>query len=201
MSEAEANEMLAEELEAEEGNAVLEAEETAAEETTADETVETFENGSEVVSLIEAKLAERDAQAKEYLDRLQRTMAEFDNFRKRTVKEKSSMYENGAREVLEKLLPVIDNFQRAIGSIKEEEKESSLAQGIDMIYKQFKNVLTDIGVEEIAAKGTEFDPNLHHAVAHEENEAYGENEVVDVLQTGYTYKERVVRCAMVKVAN
>jgi len=143
----------------------------------------------------------KEAEAKENFNKWQRTLAEFDNFRKRTVKEKSMMYENGAKDVVEKLLPVLDNFERALNHMSEEEKNSAVAQGILMIYKQLLNTFNDLGIVEIDATGKEFDPNLHHAVSHEENDAYGENEVVEVLQKGFIYKERVIRHSMVRVAN
>ncbi len=139
--------------------------------------------------------------AKEYLDKLQRTMAEYDNFRKRTIKEKSQMYENGAKEVFEKIIPIVDNFERALSSITEEEKGSSFGQGIEMIYKQLIGTLNNLGVEEMNALHQTFDPNLHHAVSHEDDDTYGVNEVVEVFQKGYMYKERVLRFGMVKVAN
>ena len=150
---------------------------------------------------LKSMAAQKEKEAKDNLDKYQRTIAEFDNFRKRTLKEKTAMYENGSREVVDKLLPIIDNFERAMQSMSEEEKKSGLGQGIDMIYKQFINVLSDIGVEEIDAKGNPFDPNLHHAVLHEENPEFGENSVAEVLQKGYVYRERVLRHAMVKVVN
>ncbi len=143
----------------------------------------------------------KEAEAKEHLDRLQRTMAEFDNFRKRTLKEKSQMYENGAKDVLEKLLPVIDNFERALSCIKDDEKKQPFVKGVDMIYKQLMATLSDIGVEEIEAEGQEFDPNLHHAVSHEENDEYGDNQVAEVMQKGYLYRDQVLRYSMVKVVN
>lgn len=150
---------------------------------------------------LQAKLLKEEKLAKEYLDKLQRTMAEYDNFRKRTVKEKSQMYENGAKEVFEKIIPVVDNFERALESISEEEKDSTFVKGIEMIHKQLMTTLNDLGVEEMDALFKPFDPNKHHAVSHEENEEYGENEVIAVLQKGYMYKERVLRFSMVKVAN
>lgn len=150
---------------------------------------------------INDSLKAKQKEANDYLDKWQRTIAEFDNFRKRTMKEKTAMYENGSKEVLEKILPVIDNFERALISASEEEKNSSFVQGVDMIYKQLVGVLTEIGVEEIKALGEEFNPNLHHAVTHEDNEEYGENEVVEVFQKGYIYKDSVLRYSMVKVAN
>jgi molecular chaperone GrpE len=146
-------------------------------------------------------LKAKETEAKDYLDKLQRSVAEFDNFRKRTIKEKASMYENGSKDVLEKILPVIDNFERAFLSVDDEIKENGFVEGIDMIYKQLMGVMSELGVEEIKALGEEFNPNLHHAVTHEENEEYGENEVVEVFQKGYMIKESVLRYSMVKVAN
>lgn len=164
------------------------------------EECEVIEN-EDVVSELEKKLAEKEAIAKDYLDKLQRTMAEYDNFRKRTSKEKSQMYENGAKEVAEKFLPIIDNFERALGSVSDEEKGNAFVQGIEMIYKLLLNTMKDLGVEEIDALYKPFDPNLHHAVSHEENDNYGENEVIEVLQKGYMFKDRVLRFSMVRVAN
>ncbi|MDA3844961.1 MAG: nucleotide exchange factor GrpE [Vallitaleaceae bacterium] len=144
---------------------------------------------------------EKELEAKENFDKWKRTLAEFDNFRKRTIKEKSIMYENGTKDVVEKLLPVLDNFERALSHISEEEKDSAVAKGITMIYKQLLNTFNELGIVEIDATGKEFDPNLHHAVSHEESDEYGENEVVEVLQKGFIYKERVIRHSMVRVAN
>lgn len=157
--------------------------------------------GNDSIEILEKRLAEKEMIAKDYLDKLQRTMAEYDNFRKRTIKEKSQMYENGAKEVVEKFLPIIDNFERALGSVSEEENGSAFVQGIEMIYKLLLGTMKDLGVEEIDALYKTFDPNLHHAVSHEENDNYGENEVIEVLQKGYMFKERVLRFSMVKVAN
>lgn len=150
-----------------------------------------------LMQALEAKTAEN----KELTDRVQRTMAEFDNFRKRTIKEKASMYESGAKDILEKILPVIDNFERALSSLSDEDKSTAVAQGVEMIYKQFMGVLKDAGVEEIEALHQEFDPNLHHAVQHEENDKYDDNLVADVYQKGYKFKETILRHSMVKVVN
>jgi len=147
------------------------------------------------------ELAKAKAQLSESNDRFQRMMAEFDNFRKRTLKEKASMFENGAKEVLEKLLPVVDNFERALSHVTEDEKELGITQGVDKIYKQFISTLNELGVEEIDAHHKEFDPNFHHAVSHEENEDYDDNLVQEVYQKGYLYKESVLRYSMVKVVN
>ncbi|NDL68212.1 nucleotide exchange factor GrpE [Anaerotalea alkaliphila] len=147
------------------------------------------------------KNKEQEEAIRELTDRVQRTMAEFDNFRKRTAKEKAAMVDLGARDVLEKLLPVVDNFERALDAIPEEERGGALAQGVDMIYKQMVCVLEDVGVAEIDAMHQEFDPNLHNAVQHEHNEEYDENTVAAVYLKGYTYKDTVIRHSMVKVVN
>lgn len=143
----------------------------------------------------------RDTKIEELQDRLRRQMAEFDNFRKRTEKEKSAMYEIGARDIIEKILPVLDNFERGLAAIPEDEKESSFTEGMTMIYKQFVKTLEDMGVETIETKGQKFDPNLHNAVMHIDDEAYGENEISQELQKGYKYRGTVVRHSMVQVAN
>lgn len=171
----------------------LQAEEQVVEEATAGD-----EEASEEK---EATVETSNKQVKEYMERLQRTMAEFDNFRKRTIKEKSMMYENGAKETLEKLLPVVDNFERALGSVSEEEKELPFTQGVEMIFKQLMGALNELGVEPIEAEGKEFDPNLHHAVTHAEDDSFGENTVAEEFQKGYMYKDSVLRHSMVKVVN
>ncbi|MCR4777207.1 MAG: nucleotide exchange factor GrpE [Lachnospiraceae bacterium] len=134
-------------------------------------------------------------------DRVMRQMAEFDNYRKRTEKEKSQMFEIGAKDIIEKVLPVVDNFERGLSALSEEEKESAFAQGIEKIYKQLTQVLTDAGVEPIEAVGKEFNPDFHNAVMHAEDENLGENIVAEEFQKGYTYKGSVVRHSMVKVVN
>ncbi len=139
------------------------------------------------------------AKNEELSDRLQRNLAEFDNFRKRTAKEKSQMYDNGLIDTVEKILPVLDNFERALNTY--DDKENDFYKGVDMINRQFKSLLNELGVEEIDAQNKEFDPNLHYAVSHEESDEYGDNEVIEILQKGYTYKEKVIRFSMVKVAN
>ena len=128
-------------------------------------------------------------------------MAEFDNFRKRTEKEKASMYEIGAKSVIEKILPVIDNFERGLAAVPEEQKEDSFVVGMDKIYKQILATLDEIGVKPIEAVGQEFDPNFHNAVMHVEDETLGENTVAEEFQKGYIYRETVVRHSMVKLAN
>ena len=166
---------------------------------TENQEAETKEN--EVKEAKDAKKDPKDAQIEELQDRLKRQMAEFDNFRKRTEKEKAAMYEIGAKDIIEKILPVLDNFERGLAAVPEDEKGSSFAEGIEKIYKQFVKTLEDAGVETIEAVGQQFDPNLHNAVMHVEDEKYGENEIAMELQKGYKYRGSVVRHSMVQVAN
>ena len=147
------------------------------------------------------KKDKKDEKIEELNDRLKRQMAEFDNFRKRTEKEKSAMYEIGARSVIEKILPVVDNFERGLAGVPEEQKEESFVVGMDKIYKQILTTLAEIGVTPIEAVGKEFDPNFHNAVMHVEDEELGENTVAEEFQKGYIYRDTVVRHSMVKVAN
>ncbi len=134
-------------------------------------------------------------------DRYKRLLAEFENARNRNEKESKHMYDIGAKEVLEKLLPVVDNFERALQTIPEEDKERAFEQGVDKIYKQLMVILEDIGVKPMNAEGQAFDPDYHNAVLHIEDEELGENVVAEELQKGYMYKEEVLRHSMVKVAN
>ena len=147
------------------------------------------------------ELAAKDQKIEELNDRLMRSMAEFDNFRKRTEKEKSMMYDMGIKSIIEKLLPIVDNFERGFGTITDKEKESAFAQGIELIYRQLITALDEIGLKPIDAVGKEFDPNLHNAVMHGEDENLGENTVSDEFQKGYMYRDTVVRHSMVKVVN
>lgn len=147
------------------------------------------------------ELEAKEAKIAELTDRLMRTMAEFDNYRKRTEKEKSMMFDLGVKSLLEKILPVVDNFERGLASVSEEDKSSSFVQGIELIYKQLMTVLDDIGLKPIDAVGKEFDPNLHNAVMHGEDENLGPNIVAEEFQKGYTYHDMVVRHSMVKVVN
>ena len=143
----------------------------------------------------------KDAQIEDLTDRLRRTMAEFDNFRKRTEKEKSAMFEIGAKDIIERILPVIDNFERGLASIPEDAKGSAFANGMEMIYKQLLKNLEDAGVKPSEALGQPFDPNFHNAVMHIEDEKFGENIISQELQKGYMYRDSVVRHSMVQVAN
>ena len=143
----------------------------------------------------------RDQKIEDLTDQLKRTMAEFDNFRKRTEKEKSAMFEMGAKDILEKILPVVDNFERGLAAIPEEAKDGSFAKGMEMIYKQLIKMLEDVGVTPIEAVGKEFDPNFHNAVMHVDDENLGENVVASELQKAYMYRNSVLRHSMVQVAN
>ena len=146
------------------------------------------------------KKDKKDEKIEELTDRLTRQMAEFDNFRKRTDKEKSQMYEIGAKDIIEKILPVVDNFERGLDAASEE-KENPFVQGMDKIYKQLMTTLEEVGVKPIEAVGQEFNPDFHNAVMHVEDEAFGENTVAEEFQKGYMYRDSVVRHSMVKVAN
>ena len=147
------------------------------------------------------KKDKKDEKIEELTDRLTRQMAEFDNFRKRTEKEKSQMYEIGAKDIIEKILPVVDNFERGLASMSEEERTTPFAEGMEKIYKQFMTTLEGIGVKPIEAVGQEFNPDFHNAVMHVEDEELDENIIVEEFQKGYTYRDSVVRHSMVKVAN
>ena len=174
------------------------SEEAQAADEAKDETVEKATPEAVAASQREAKLQEL---AEEYQDKYKRLLAEFENARAREAKEASKMYDVGAKAVLEKLLPVVDNFERAIQTIPEEDKNRAFEQGVDKIYKQMMTILGDIGVEPMNAEGTEFNPDLHNAVMHVEDEELGENVVAEEMQKGYMYKDSVLRYSMVKVAN
>ncbi|MBQ7839373.1 MAG: nucleotide exchange factor GrpE [Lachnospiraceae bacterium] len=139
------------------------------------------------------------AQITELNDKVMRQMAEFENFRKRTEKEKSAMFETGAKSVIEKILPVVDNFERALAMIPEEDKEAPFADGLNKIYKQLVTELENLGVKPIEAIGKEFDPNLHNAVMQVENDELESGTVAQELQKGYTYRDSVIRYSMVAV--
>ena len=144
------------------------------------------EKGAKGLFKRKSKKDKKDEQIEELKDKLTRQMAEFDNFRKRTEKEKSAMYEIGAKDIIEKILPVVDNFERGLGAVTEEQKEDSFVSGMEMIYKQIMTTLDSVGVKAIEAVGNEFDPDFHNAVMHVEDEEVGENIVVEEFQKGYT---------------
>lgn len=150
---------------------------------------------------LEIELKKSQEMLADITDKYQRLMAEFENARKRNAKEQSRMYDIGAKEVLAKLLPVVDNFERGLDALSEEEKEGAFAQGIEKIYQQLMTVFDEIGVKAMDAAGKEFNPDFHNAVMHVEDEELGENLVVEEFQKGYMYKDSVLRHSMVKVAN
>ena len=143
----------------------------------------------------------KDAKIADLEDRLKRQIAEFDNFRKRTEKEKSAMFDMGARHIIEAILPTIDNFERGLKTVPEDKEAKAFYDGMEMIYKQMLKVLSDVGVTAIDCLNKEFDLNLHNAVMHVEDEAYGNNIIIEEFQKGYKYKDTVIRHSMVKVAN
>lgn len=147
------------------------------------------------------KKDKKDEKIEELTDRLTRQMAEFDNFRKRTEREKFQMYEIGAKDIIEKILPVIDNFERGLAAVPEESKEDPFVEGMEKIYKQIMTTLEGVGVKPIEAVGQEFNPDFHNAVMHVEDEEAGENIITEEFQKGYMYHDSVVRHSMVKVAN
>lgn len=192
------------------------AEEQVSEETTEENLEENVSQAEETVSEEETEEAvqeekkglfgkkkkdKKDEKIEELTDMVKRQMAEFDNYRKRTEKEKASMYQIGAKEIVEKILPVVDNFERGLAAIPEEEKGNPFAEGMTMIYKQLMTAFDEMGVKTIEALGQEFNPDFHNAVMHVEDEEAGENVVVEEFQKGYTYKDSVIRHSMVKVAN
>lgn len=175
----------------------------ASEEDTAENSAETKDAAKDKGGFFrkKEKKDKKDEKIEELTDRVKRQMAEFDNFRKRTEREKSQMFETGAKSIIEKILPVIDNFERGLATVSEEEKSSPFAEGMDKIYKQLLTTLEEAGVKPIEAEGKEFDPNFHNAVMHVDDEEFGENIVVEEFQKGYLYRDSVVRHSMVKVAN
>ena len=192
--------------EAEETAKDMDQSETCTEEAEASEEAEKDDEGDEKESGKsffgkKKKKDKKDEKIEELTDRLTRQMAEFDNFRKRTDREKSQMYEVGAKDVIDKILPVVDNFERGLGAVTEEEKEDPFVKGMEQIYKPLMTTLEGIGVKPIEAVGNEFDPDFHNAVMHVEDEEVGENIIVEEFQKGYMYRDSVVRHSIVKVAN
>lgn len=175
-----------------EENNVVENEEVNQEETKKD----TKENNT--IEKLKAQLKEEKEKSDEYYEHLKRNMAEFDNFKKRISKEKDMMYNTISANVISELLPILDNFEKALNS---ESTDESYKNGMTMIYGQLIDALNKIGVEEIEALNTTFDPNFHEAVMHVEDENFGEKEVVEVFRKGYKIGDKIIRHAMVKVAN
>ena len=147
------------------------------------------------------KKDKKETMIEELTDRVKRQMAEFENFRKRSEKEKSGMFEMGERSVIEQLLPIVDNFERGLSAVPEESKADPFVEGMEKVYRQMQEMLDKLGVKPIDAVGTEFNPDFHNAVMHVDDEEAGENTVAEEFLKGYTYKDHVIRHSMVKVAN
>ena len=147
------------------------------------------------------KKDKKDEQIEDLNDRLRRQMAEFDNFRKRSEKEKSQMFDMGARSIIEKVLPVVDNFERGLAAVPEDQKDDAFVTGMDKVYKQLMTEFDSIGVKPIEALGQEFNPDLHNAVMQVESDEYEPGVVAQELQKGYMYKDMVVRHSMVAVVS
>ena len=175
------------------------SEEKEAKASETDKETEKSEDAGKKEKAPEKKKDPKDEKIDELNDKLRRSMAEFDNYRKRTDKEKSAMYEIGAKDVIEKILPVVDNFERGLATVPEESKEDPFVDGMNRIYKQLMTELENIGVKPIEAVGQEFDPNLHNAVMQVESDEYESGVVAQELQKGYTYHDMVVRHSMVGV--
>ena len=186
--------------ESSDGASEAESEECGASEEEADGSAEGSKGGKKFFGK-KNKKDKKDEKIEELTDRLTRQMAEFDNFRKRTEKEKSQMYEIGAKDIIDKILPVVDNFERGLGAVREEEKEDPFIQGMEKVYKQLMTTLESVEVKPIEAVGKEFNPDFHNAVMHVEDENFGENIIAEEFQKGYMYRDTVVRHSMVKVAN
>lgn len=183
---------------------VEEASENSVEEAKSDaDNADTKESEEEAEAKTDSKKDRdsKDIKIDELQDLVKRQMAEFDNFRKRTEKEKSAMYEIGAKSIIEKILPVVDNFERGLAGVAEKDLENPFVNGIEKVYKQLISGLEEIGVTQIEAINQEFNPELHNAVMHIEDDEVGENMIVEEFQKGYKYRENVVRHSMVKVAN
>lgn len=181
-----------------------ETEETIEETVESDEaeaSEESSEAGDEKKSFFKKKekKSKQDEKIEELTDQVKRQMAEFDNFRKRTEKEKTQMFEVGAKSVIEKILPVVDNFERGLAAVPEEQKEDAFVEGMEKIYKQLMTELESLEVKPIEAVGTEFDPEFHNAVMQVENEELESGMIAQELQKGYMYRDTVVRHSMVAV--
>lgn len=159
-------------------------------------------NAVNEIEAIKEQLEEKSKQCEQYFEKLQRSAAEFDNFRKRTAKEKEAIYQDTAAEIASSFLPVVDNFERALSAVGDADNNvKPLKDGVELVYKQLVEVMKNLGVEEIKCVGGAFDPQLHNAVMHIDDEAYEENIVVEELMKGYTLKGKVIRHSVVKVAN
>lgn len=211
MEELEKDKVVEETVDTEESQAAEEsAEETKAEDAAETENAQDTEATSEETDTKEKKDGifgkkkkkdKKDEQIEDLNDRLRRQMAEFDNFRKRSEKEKSQMFDMGARSIIEKVLPVVDNFERGLAAVPEEQKDDAFVTGMDKVYKQMMTEFDSIGVKPIEAVGQEFNPDLHNAVMQVESEEFEPGIVAQELQKGYMYKDTVVRHSMVAVVS
>ena len=159
------------------------------------------ENQLEELERAKCLLEEKDRKCSEYFEKLQRAAAEFDNFKRRTSKEKEILYSEAVADTVASFLPVIDSIVRAVELCSGEKGSASVKEGIELVKRQFEEVMKNLGVEEIRSIGEEFNPELHNAVMHVEDDSYGQNEVIEEFQKGYRIKSRVIRHSMVKVAN
>ena len=175
-------------------------EETAEETVETDESTETDETESEGKGFFKKKKDKKDEQIEELNDRVKRQMAEFENFRKRTEKEKTMMFDMGAKTIVEKILPVVDNFERGFTTVEEADKDDAFVQGMQQVYKQLMTELEAVGVTPIEAVGQEFNPDFHNAVMQVESEEFESGIVAQEFMKGYMYKDTVVRHSMVGVA-
>lgn len=158
---------------------------------------ETVEEKTELEIIVEQLLKENEA----LTDGFKRLAAEFDNFRKRTIREKDDIYKNATASLIEAFLPVIDNMEMAKKSVENNDEKADLKKGIELVYRQFREVLDKLDIDEIESLGEDFNPEYHNAIMHVLDEAYGENEIVEVLKKGYIFKDKVIRHSIVKVAN
>ena len=209
--ELEKDKVVEETVDTEENKAAEEsAEETKTEDSAETENAQDTEAASEETDTKEKKDGifgkkkkkdKKDAQIEDLNDRLRRQMAEFDNFRKRSEKEKSQMFDMGAKSIIEKVLPIVDNFERGLAAVPEEQKDDAFVTGMDKVYKQLMTEFDSIGVKPIQAVGQEFNPDLHNAVMQVESEEFEPGIVAQELQKGYMYKDTVVRHSMVAVVS
>jgi molecular chaperone GrpE len=198
----EASDQEAEATQTEDTDEKTESVETQADEATKEEGEAAEESGKKKAFFGKDKKEKKDKlqdKVDELEDRVKRQMAEFENFRKRSEKEKSAMYETGAKSVIEKILPVVDNFERGLAGLSDEEKKQPFAEGMNMVYKQLITELEKLDVKPIEAVGCEFNPELHNAVMQVESEEYETGIISQELQKGYTYRDSVVRHSMVAV--
>jgi len=196
-----ADDAAAETQEADTGEAAEteETDETENSEETENEAADESPEGKKEGFFKKKKKDKRDEQIEELQDRLKRQMAEFDNFRKRTEKEKAQMFDMGAKTIIEKVLPVVDNFERGLAAVPEEQKEDAFVTGMDKVYKQMMTEFEAVGVKAIETAGQEFNPELHNAVMQVESEEFESGVVAQELQKGYMYRDSVVRHSMVAV--